>query len=34
MEIQQERYYDYMVRNMKEEDIKVGKENAMKMLRE
>ena len=29
MEQQQERYYDYMVRNMREEDIKVGKENAM-----
>ena len=26
---QQERYYNYMLRNMREEDKKVGKENAM-----
>ena len=29
MEAQQERYYDYMLRNMREEDKKQNKANAM-----
>ena len=29
MEAQQERYYDYMLRNMREEDNKQNKANAM-----